>query len=70
MLIFPQKKHGVLAKIQSTGPFAEEWKEAFGKIASDAEEVDVTNAISSVALSVKDERELVLQRINDWSGLS
>ncbi|KAI9708840.1 MAG: FACT complex subunit spt16 [Chrysothrix sp. TS-e1954] len=52
------KKHGVLAKLQPIGPFVDEWKEAFNKTASDVEEVDVSNAISSVALSVKDEKEL------------
>jgi nucleosome binding factor SPN SPT16 subunit len=54
-----QKKVGVLAKDTSAGPFAEEWKKAFGDVLKDIEEVDIAPAISGAALSVKDENELV-----------
>lgn len=53
------KKVGVLTKDQSNGPFVEEWKKAYGDIFKDVEEVDCALALSSAALSVKDEKELV-----------
>ncbi|KAI4145361.1 MAG: hypothetical protein L6R39_003823 [Caloplaca ligustica] len=52
------KKVGVLAKDTPSGPFAEEWKKAFGDIFKDIEEVDIAPALSLAALSVKDETEL------------
>ncbi|MCJ1257673.1 FACT complex subunit spt16 [Lignoscripta atroalba] len=52
------KKVGTIAKDTSSGPFAEEWKKAFGDISKDVEEVDISNALSAAALSVKDENEL------------
>jgi hypothetical protein len=39
----------------------DEWKKAFGEISKDLEEVDIAQAISAAALSVKDENELVRQ---------
>jgi nucleosome binding factor SPN SPT16 subunit len=62
LLTVKQKKVGVLAKDQGAGPFVDEWKAAFAEIEKDVEEFDVTNAISTAALSVKDEKELVCQR--------
>lgn len=53
------KKVGVLTKDQSAGPFVEEWKKAYGDNFKDVEEVDCALALSSAALSVKDEKELV-----------
>ncbi|KAL9004589.1 MAG: hypothetical protein Q9188_002598 [Gyalolechia gomerana] len=52
------KKVGVLAKDTASGPFAEEWKKAFGDISKDVEELDITPALSIAALAVKDEVEL------------
>ena len=54
-----QKKVGTIAKDHSAGPFADEWKAAFGDISKDVEEVDISPALSSAALAVKDENELV-----------
>ncbi|OJD37458.1 fact complex subunit spt16 [Diplodia corticola] len=62
------KKVGVLTKDQSTGPFVEEWKKSYGDIFKDAEEVDCALALSSAALSVKDEKEL--RAIRDASKAS
>ena len=59
--MYQQKQVGTIAKDTSTGPFVEEWKKAFGDISKDVEEVDITLAISSAALAVKDENELVSQ---------
>jgi nucleosome binding factor SPN SPT16 subunit len=52
------KKVGTIAKDTSVGPFAEEWKTTFARIASDVEEVDIAVALSAAALSAKDENEL------------
>jgi hypothetical protein len=54
-----QNKVGILAKETPTGPFATEWQAAYADIKSEIEEVDVTNAFSAAAMSVKDENELV-----------
>lgn len=54
-----QKKVGILPKDTSIGPFIDEWKKAFGSISKDVEEVDISAALSSGALAVKDENELV-----------
>lgn len=54
-----QGKVGVLPKDTSSGPFADEWKRAYGDISKDVEEVDIAPALSAVALSVKDQDELV-----------
>ena len=37
----------------------DDWKKAFGDIAKDVEEVDISPALSVAALAVKDENELV-----------
>ena len=49
----------MFSKGQASGPFADEWAKAFGDISKDVEEVDISNALSSGALAVKDENELV-----------
>jgi hypothetical protein len=49
----------VLAKETPIGPFVDEWKASYAEIEKDVEEVDVTNAFSAAAMSVKDEKELV-----------
>ena len=54
-----QKKVGTIAKDTSIGPFADEWRAAFGDASKDLEEVDITTALSIAAFSVKDENELV-----------
>ncbi len=54
-----QKKVGTIPKDTSSGPFADEWRAAFGEASKDVEEVDISPALSSAALSVKDENELV-----------
>ena len=54
-----QKKVGTIAKDNSSGPFADEWKSAFGDISKEVEEIDISTALSSAALAVKDENELV-----------
>jgi nucleosome binding factor SPN SPT16 subunit len=48
-----------LTKDTSSGPFVDEWKKAYGDISKSVEEVDIAAAISSAALAVKDENELV-----------
>lgn len=53
------KKVGVLTKDPATGPFADEWKKAYGDISKEVEEVDIAVTLSSAALAVKDEKELV-----------
>lgn len=53
------KKVGVLLKDQSAGPFVDEWKKAYEEVSKDLEEVDIASALSTAALSVKDEKELV-----------
>lgn len=52
------KKVGILSKDTSSGPFADEWKKAFGDISKEVEEVDISAALSTAAFSVKDENEL------------
>lgn len=54
-----QKKVGILPKDTSSGPFIDEWKKVYGTISKDMEEVDISTALSSAALAVKDENELV-----------
>lgn len=53
-----QKKVGTLPKDTTTGPFADDWKHAFGDISKDVEEVDITPALSA-AFAIKDPDELV-----------
>lgn len=55
---------GILAKDTATGPFAEEWKKAYGGVAKEMEEVDISPALSIAALAVKDETELVGQMLH------
>ena len=50
---------GIIAKDTSAGPFADEWRKAFGDISKEVEEVDISVALSSAAFAVKDENELV-----------
>lgn len=54
-----QKKVGVLSKDTSAGPFADDWKKAFGDTSKEVEEVDISTALSAAAFAVKDENELV-----------
>ncbi|KAI6248086.1 FACT complex subunit ctc-2 [Erysiphe necator] len=56
------KKVGVLAKETTAGPFIEEWKASFSKNSKDIEEVDISVAVSSAALAIKDENELRAMR--------
>ncbi|KAK0728654.1 FACT complex subunit-domain-containing protein [Lasiosphaeria miniovina] len=56
------KKVGVLSKDASKGPFIDEWKKLFAENCKDAEEVDVSHALSVGAFSVKDEGELRAMR--------
>jgi nucleosome binding factor SPN SPT16 subunit len=56
-----QKKVGVLTKENPEGPLADEWKKAFNDI-SDKEEVDIAVALSTAALAIKDEAELISTR--------
>lgn len=49
----------MLTRDNASGPFAEEWKKAYGEISKEVEEFDIANALSAAALSVKDEHELV-----------
>lgn len=51
------KKAGTLSKLETTGPFADEWKKVFGEISKDVEEVDISAGLSQ-AMSIKDEEEL------------
>ncbi|CCU76521.1 FACT complex protein [Blumeria hordei DH14] len=55
-------KVGVLPKDSTSGPFIDEWKASFAKNSKEIEEVDVSIAISSAALAVKDENELRAMR--------
>lgn len=59
ILLDPQKKVGILPKDTSNGPFIDEWKKVYSNISKDVEEVDIGPALSSAALAVKDENELV-----------
>ncbi|KAL6720111.1 FACT complex subunit spt16 [Lecanora helva] len=56
------KKVGTISKDSTAGPFADEWKKAFGDISKEVEEVDISLALSSAALAVKDENELRAMR--------
>ncbi|KAK3377832.1 transcription elongation complex subunit [Podospora didyma] len=56
------KKVGVLSKDNSKGPFIDEWKKCFSDNCKDAEEVDISQAMSASAFSVKDETELRAMR--------
>lgn len=49
---------GVLPKDTANGPFADEWKAAYGEVSKDLKEVDISTALSAAAFSVKDENEL------------
>ncbi|KAK2003195.1 FACT complex subunit [Colletotrichum falcatum] len=55
-------KVGTIAKDTSKGPFIEEWKKVFADQCKDVEEVDVSQALSQHAFSVKDETELRAMR--------
>ena len=54
-----QKKVGIIPKEASAGPFADEWRKAYGDITKEVEEVDISLALSGAAFAVKDENELV-----------
>ncbi|KAF2417233.1 SPT16-domain-containing protein [Tothia fuscella] len=62
------KKVGVLTKEAPQGPFADEWKKAYGEISGDLEETDIALIMSNAALAVKDEKEL--RAIRDASRAS
>ena len=51
------KKVGTIARSEATGPFADEWKKAFGDIVKEVDEIDISLALS-MAFAVKDEAEL------------
>ena len=53
-----KKKVGVLPRDTTAGPFAEDWRRAYAVLSKEAEEVDISPALSA-ALSVKDTDELV-----------
>ncbi|PLN77876.1 transcription elongation complex subunit [Aspergillus taichungensis] len=53
------KRVGVLPKDTTTGPFAEDWKQAFKDASKELEEIDISSALSSAAFSIKDTDELV-----------
>jgi len=52
----------VLTKDTSNGPFIDEWKKTFANNCKDVEEVDIAQALSAGAFSVKDEAELRAMR--------
>jgi FACT complex subunit SPT16 len=54
-----QNKVGVIANEPQKGAFADEWNLIWTSYKKDIDEVDVTLAISTAALSIKDENELV-----------
>ncbi|KAI0206769.1 FACT complex subunit SPT16 [Astrocystis sublimbata] len=56
------KKVGVLTKDTSKGPFVDEWKKVLSDKFPDAEEVDISAALSTAAFSIKDETELRAMR--------
>lgn len=56
------KRIGVIAKDTPAGPFADEWKKAYGDISKDVEEFDISTALSAAAFAVKDENELLAMR--------
>ena len=39
------KKVGTIAKVESTGPFADEWRKMFGDLSKDVDEVDVREVV-------------------------
>ncbi|KAH6655439.1 FACT complex subunit-domain-containing protein [Truncatella angustata] len=55
-------KVGVISKDTSKGPFVDEWKKVFGEKCKDAEQTDISAALSNAAFSVKDETELRAMR--------
>lgn len=57
-----QKTVATVTKDTARGPFIDEWKKAFAENCKDAEEVDVSLALSTYAFSVKDETELRAMR--------
>lgn len=57
-----QNKVGTIARDTSKGPFVDEWKKIFSEDCKDVEDVDVSNALSTYAFSVKDESELRAMR--------
>ncbi|MCJ1307261.1 FACT complex subunit spt16 [Agyrium rufum] len=56
------KKVGTIAKDASTGPFVDEWNEAFKEPLKELTEVDISQGLSAAALSVQDESELRIVR--------
>lgn len=58
MIVISQKKVGTLPKDTTSGPFADDWKRAFGDISKDVDEVDISPALSA-AFAIKDPEELV-----------
>ena len=54
-----KKKVGTLPKDTAFGPFADEWKRAFGDISKEIEEVDIAPALSAASFSIKGPEELV-----------
>jgi nucleosome binding factor SPN SPT16 subunit len=46
-------------KEKQEGSFAEEWEKVYGEFKKDLEEVDISQALSTAAFSIKDEKELV-----------
>jgi nucleosome binding factor SPN SPT16 subunit len=55
-------KVGVIPKDNSKGPFVDEWKKIFEEHCKDVEQVDICQALSVNAFSVKDEAELRAMR--------
>jgi len=51
------KKVGTIPRSEATGPFAEEWCKIYPDIGKDVDEVDISQALSTV-FAVKDETEL------------
>ena len=51
------KKVGTITRSEATGPFAEEWRKIYPDIGKDVDEVDISQALSTV-FAVKDETEL------------
>lgn len=56
------KRVGVITKDTPAGPFADEWKKAFGDLSKEVEEFDISAALSAAAFAVKDENELLSMR--------
>jgi nucleosome binding factor SPN SPT16 subunit len=50
-------------KDPATGSFVEEWKKVLADEAKDIEQVDISVGLSTAALAVKDEKELVRNTI-------